>query len=237
MNEYTSIYLHYVTSNISTSIRNKITTFRLLTRCKYSLKYINIIDRFSFRYFLNIPPRNRIVSRVQTCFTSKRLGRAESTVALNETTKEREEEREWERDTRSPFMVAIPPRGPATLASTRRRWRSKGWAKRGVSGSTAQQGWSRPSLEGVGGVAILRSSGCKTCQNPDLTASPPRLSIPPHWVTTPPRILSISIRNSLESLLWKTWHFEEKTIELFSSFFFFLLLLLLCLEIQRWSIC
>lgn len=79
----------------------------------------------------------------------------------------------------------------------------------------------RPSLEGVGGVAILRSSGCKTCQNPDLTASPPRLSIPPHWVTTPPRILSISIRNSLESLLWKTWHFEEKTIELFSSFFFF----------------
>lgn len=144
----------------------------------------------------------------------------ESTVALNETTKGREEEREREGKTRGPhswllYRHEVRPRWPR-LGEGQRGGRSE----ESVGLPHSRDG--RPSLEGVGGtrVAILRSSGCKTCQN--LTGSPPpRLSIPPHWVTT--RILSISIRNSLESLPWKikafpffyyyyAWKFNDEVI-------------------------
>lgn len=103
-------------------------------------------------------------------------------MALNQTGNGREEDRErkGEKDTRSPFMVAILPRGSDHVArgSTRRRWRSKGIEGRGttgearvkrrVSGSTT----GMVSLEGVVDrrwptrVAILLSPGCKTYQNP-----------------------------------------------------------------------
>lgn len=56
-------------------------------------------------------------------------------MALNQTGNGREEDRErkGEKDTRSPFMVAILPRGSDHVARglTRRRWRSKGIEGRG----------------------------------------------------------------------------------------------------------
>lgn len=214
------MYLHYITSDISTSIRNKITCLKFNQyQCKYIVSHFDTFFKYSkLSYPRTYPPR--IVSRVQTCFTWAAHVEKTGNPRWHWTKPPRgERKREREGKTRGPhswllYRHEVRPRWPR-LGEGQRGGRSE----ESVGLPHSRDG--RPSLEGVGGtrVAILRSSGCKTCQN--LTGSPPpRLSIPPHWVTT--RILSISIRNSLESLPWK--------IKAFSFF-----LLLLCLEIQRWS--